>query len=88
MSEANESGLTGIRWFLESNEPAARVLRTIVQGIIGVVISYLGTIATNSPEIISLLVIPIIMAVLSPIMAEIGKTLDKESEDIKPGGTD
>lgn len=78
----------GIRWFFESNTPGARVLRTIVQGIIGVIISYLGVVATNSPEIVSMLIIPIVMAILSPIMAEIGKALDKDSEEIKPGGTD
>ena len=62
-----------IKWFFESNDASARVLRTIVQGVLGVLISYLGTIATNAPEVVSLLVIPCVMAILSPIMAEIGK---------------
>lgn len=69
-----------IKWFFESNDASARVLRTIVQGVLGVLISYLGTVATNAPEVVSLLVIPCVMAILSPIMAEIGK-------HISDGGT-
>lgn len=79
--------LTGIRWLFESNAASARLLRTIIQGVLAVVVSYLSTLAANAPEIVAMLVIPIVMAILSPIMAEIGKTLDKES-DIKPGGSD
>lgn len=78
--------LTGIHWFFESNSISARLLRTIVQGVIGVLIAYLGVVATSAPEVVSLLIIPVVMAVLSPIMGEIGKTLDKE--EIKPEGTD
>ena len=77
--------MEAITWFFESNEASARVLRTIVQGILGVLISYLSTIATGAPEIVSLLIIPCVMAVLSPIMAEIGKHLP---EDVKAGGSE
>lgn len=77
--------LTGIRWFFESNDTAARVLRTIVQGVIGAIIAWLSTLAPNCPGVVSALLIPIAMAILSPIMGAIGDTLDKEET---VGGTD
>lgn len=76
-----------MKWFFESNDTSARLLRTIVQGVIGVVISYLTVLAGNSSEIVALLIIPVVMAVLSPIMGAIGST-EKPSEEIKPGGTE
>ena len=72
--------LTGIRWFFESNDTSARLLRTIVQGLIGVLVAYLSTIAPDCPQIVSALLIPAVMAILSPIMGAIGGTLDKESQ--------
>lgn len=63
-----------MKWFFESNDTSARLLRTIVQGVIGVVISYLSVLALNAPEMVSLLIIPVVMAVLSPIMGVIGTT--------------
>ena len=78
-----------MKWFFESNETSARLLRTIVQACIGVLIGYLTTIAPTMPEPVSLLVIPLVMAVLSPIMAEIGKHKEAEDEPhYKIGGTD
>lgn len=77
-------------WFFESNSPAARVMRTIVQGVIGVIISYLSIVAVNAPEIVSLLIIPIVMAILSPIMGWIGglETKSEPEDDPKIGGTE
>lgn len=77
-----------MKWFFESNETSARLLRTIVQACIGVIIGYLTTIAPTMPETVSLLVIPLVMAVLSPIMAEIGKHMDDDEPHYKIGGTD
>lgn len=61
--------------FFSSNELGWRLLRTIVQGVIGVVIANLDTIIgtfaidpTWKPIIVAG-----VMAVLSPIMAELGK---------------
>jgi hypothetical protein len=61
--------------FFSSNELGWRLLRTIVQGVIGVVIASLDTIIgtfaidpTWKPIIVAG-----VMAVLSPIMAELGK---------------
>lgn len=52
--------------------PAARLERTIAQGIIGVVIG-LGTGLVGAPEWVQLCIIPVVMAILAPIQAEIGK---------------
>lgn len=60
--------------FLTSNSAAMRLARTIVQGIIGVIIAYadvlVGQVVFNAemrPVIVAL-----VMAVLSPIMATLG----------------
>lgn len=61
--------------FLTSNETKYRLLRTIVQGILGVLIANMDVLIsaiainpTTKPVIVAL-----VMAVLSPIMAELGK---------------
>lgn len=65
-------------WFLTSNSTGARILRTIVQGILGVLVAEL-------PEIVGLFnlqpwlqatIVALVMAILSPIMAEIGKHIE------------
>lgn len=61
--------------FLTSNKASMRLARTIVQGIIGVLISYadvlVGQVIIN-PEIRPVIV-AFVMAVLSPIMSSLGK---------------
>lgn len=60
--------------FLNSNEWQWRLARTIVQGVIGVVVAYLDLILgvmLVAPQMRSLLV-ALVMAVLSPVMAELG----------------
>ena len=61
--------------FLKSNDTLWRLLRTVFQGIIGVIIANLDTItgAFSIPEIWKPIIAALVMAVLSPIMAEIGK---------------
>ena len=66
--------------FLTSNSTSMRLARTIVQGIIGVLISYADTLAgfiTVPPEIRPMIV-ALVMAILSPAMAEIGKNTEAE----------
>ena len=61
--------------FLTSNETIYRLLRTIVQGILGVLVANIDMIAgayVLEPQTRALIV-ALVMAVLSPIMAEIGK---------------
>ena len=62
--------------FFESNELKYRLLRTIIQGVIGVVIANIDLIIgfiPIIPEALRSVIVLVIMAVLSPVMAEIGK---------------
>lgn len=61
--------------FLQSNKTVYRLLRTIVQGIIGVVIANVDFLISGlnfSPEA-KAFIVALVMAVLSPIMSELGK---------------
>ena len=63
--------------FLTSNEWNWRLARTIVQGVLGVFVANIDMIlgyAVLDPTVRAL-VVAFVMAVLSPIMAEIGKGL-------------
>ena len=53
--------------------PAARFERTVAQGVIGVGIACL-TGLSGAPDWVQFSVVPLTMAVLAPIQAEIGKT--------------
>ena len=60
--------------FLTSNEWQWRLLRTIVQGIIGVIVANIDVIAgyiVLDPSIRAI-VVALVMAILSPIMAMLG----------------
>lgn len=60
---------------LTSNEGKYRLLRTIIQGVIGVVIANLDLIIggfTFIPLEYKPVIVAVIMAILSPIMAAIG----------------
>lgn len=62
--------------FLTSNETKYRLLRTILQGVIGVIVANLDLIlgyVVFDPSARALIV-ALVMAVLSPIMAELGKS--------------
>ena len=62
--------------FFESNELKYRLLRTICQGCCGVVVANLDLIIgfiPIIPEALRGVIVLVIMAVLSPIMAELGK---------------
>ena len=67
--------------FLKSNEWQWRLARTIVQGVLGVLIANIDIImgyTTLTPETRAL-VVALVMAILSPIMAQLGKG-DSEAE--------
>ena len=61
--------------FLTSNETKYRLLRTIVQGIIGVLIAnvdlLVGYVVLDASQ--RAVVVALVMAILSPVMAELGK---------------
>lgn len=64
--------------FLSSNKTVFRLLRTIVQAVIGVVIANLDTIigTFSFDDVWKPIIVALVMAVLSPIMAAIGKNTD------------
>lgn len=62
--------------FLTTNTAAMRVARTVFQGIIGVIITNLDSLVglqTWIPTEYKAVTVALIMAILSPIMAELGK---------------
>lgn len=61
--------------FLKSNDAKYRLLRTIFQGIIGVLVANIDLIVgyvVFDPSMRALIV-ALVMAILSPIMAELGR---------------
>lgn len=69
--------------FLHSNDWQYRLLRTIVQGIIGVLVANLDLLIsklTFDPAI-KTMIVALCMAVLSPIMAEIGKNNEPHDDE-------
>lgn len=61
--------------FLTSNDWQFRLLRTIVQGIIGVLIANLDVLigSLTISDTMKPIIVALCMAILSPIMAEIGR---------------
>lgn len=60
--------------FLGSNDWKFRLLRTIVQGVIGVIIANLDVIVglTTFDPSVKAIIVALVMAVLSPVMAMLG----------------
>ena len=60
---------------LTSNDPVYRLLRTIAQGVLGVLVANLDMIIDQFviPESVRPVIVLVVMAVLSPIMAYIGE---------------
>lgn len=61
--------------FLTSNDWQYRLLRTIIQGIIGVLIANVDVLiaSLSISDTLRPIIVALCMAVLSPIMAEIGR---------------
>lgn len=66
--------------FFNSNEWQYRLLRTIVQGVIGFLIANIDLIISNFTldANAKAIIVGLVMAILSPIMAEIGKNSEGE----------
>lgn len=66
--------------FLTSNSTSMRLARTIVQGIVGVLISYADTLVgfIVIPAEVRPMIVALVMAILSPVMAELGKNTEAE----------
>ena len=69
--------------FLTSNTTGMRLLRTIVQGILGVIVANIdvlvGQYVLDPAQ--RAMVVALVMAVLSPVMAEIGKHIPDQEEE-------
>ena len=68
--------------FFTSNATAFRLLRTVCQGIIGVIIANLDLIIEplSIDAVWKPFIVAVCMAILSPIMAEIGKNKEDQNE--------
>lgn len=64
--------------FLHDNSTTMRLLRTIVQGVLSVIIANMDLITGTFSIDASMkpLIVAIIMAILAPIMSELGKYTD------------
>ena len=60
--------------FLKSNETKYRLLRTIMQGILGVIIANLDLFVSfiQIDPALKPVIVAVVMAILSPIMSELG----------------
>lgn len=70
--------------FLQSNETKYRLFRTILQGVIGVLIANADLLVSAwsfTPEV-KAFIVALVMAILSPIMSELGNTEADEEENI------
>lgn len=66
--------------FLNCNDASCRIARTIVQGVLAVIVANLDTIMgyVGLDASTKTILVALIMAVLTPIMAEIGKHVESE----------
>ena len=66
--------------FLKSNETKYRLLRTIAQGIIGVLIANVDVLVSGFaiPPQYKAMIVAMVMAILSPVMSELGKEEDDD----------
>ena len=74
--------------FLTSNETFFRLARTILQGILGVIVAnldYIVGFGHFSPDTRAIIV-ALVMAILSPIMSLLGKYI--ETEEVEMDDTD
>lgn len=76
-----------MEWLLTSNEASARVLRTIIQGLIALIPSICNYYAPFMPDWFGVILVPVIMCILSPLMAEIGSAM-QEDPGLKVGGSE
>jgi len=70
--------------FLTSNSWQYRLLRTIVQGIIGVLLANLDVLINSLTisDTMKPIIVALCMAILSPIMAEIGRAQEQKQIEL------
>lgn len=76
--------------FLTDNSALYRTLRTVLQGIIGVLIANLDVLIAplTISDSFKPIIVALCMAILSPIMAEIGRATEKGGADDEAGTRD
>lgn len=69
------------RKFLTNNTPQFKLCRTIAQGIIGVIIANLDLLVSycKIPNDLKPFIVAVVMAVLSPLMAQLGESLKADA---------
>lgn len=74
--------------FLSSNETKYRLFRTILQGIVGVLIANVDMLvgSFNIPPTYKPMIVALVMAILSPIMSELGAKQDHYENDLEKEG--
>lgn len=78
-----------MEWLLTANTWNARLMRTILQGILALIPGIINYYLPYMPEWCGIVVAPVIMCILSPFMAELGKVIAKdEITEATVGGTD
>lgn len=79
----NVDGGDSMNEFLKSNSAGMRLARTIVQGIIGVLIANIDLLIgyTAIPQELRPVIVGVVMAVLSPIMAMLGGKDEHDTAD-------
>lgn len=69
-----------MEWLLTSNTWNARLTRTIVQGILALVPGIINYYLPYMPEWCAIIAAPVLMCILSPIMAEIGRAIERDDK--------
>ncbi len=77
MNTIRKASESFVAWCADGS-PAARLERTIAQGVIGGAIGALSEMA-GAPEWVQMGVAPIIMAVLAPLQAQLGESIEKSA---------
>lgn len=77
---ADTSRRNNMKKLLTSNETLYRLIRTVIQSVIGILVAnadvIIGTFEIN--EVWKPIIVALVMAILSPIMAELGKNNSEE----------
>ena len=74
-----------MEWFLNSDTSSARFARTAAQGVIALIPGILNNYLPYMPGWCGVVVVPVIMAILAPLMSELGK---RTLSDSTVGATD
>ena len=75
-----------MEWLLTSNTTYARLARTIASGILSLVPGIINYYLPYMPEWVGIVLAPVLMCVLSPCMAELGKAVARDG--VSAAGTE